>query len=80
MGRPAWLGRCPGAGTADAKAMAYQDTLTRAIESCFPLKTVRRKNTWLDRKTKKMINDRKLFFIEEGGRTAAWKEEKKKDR
>ena len=32
----------------------------------------------MDKKTKEMLETRKRFFIEEGGRTAAWKEEKKR--
>ena len=46
----------------NAKAEAYQRTVVGAVEAMFPLRTVRRKNTdpiWLDRKTKKIIGDRK---------------------
>ena len=32
----------------------------------------------MDRKTLKMIEDRKRLFVEEGGRTEVWKEEKKR--
>ena len=69
------------AGTAEEKAEAYQKTVVGAVEKFYPLRTIRRKNTdppWLDKKTKKMIEDRKEFYIQEGGRTEAWKQEKKK--
>lgn len=68
------------AATADEKADIYQAVVNRAIECFFPLKTVRRKNTdppWLDRKTKKMIEDTKKLYMEEEGRTEAWKREKR---
>ena len=32
----------------------------------------------MDRKTKKMLTDRRELFIEEGGRTPVWKAEKKR--
>ena len=59
------------------KADAYQDTLTKALERFFPLKTTRRKSNehpWMNKKTKK---DRKELFWQEGGRTGVWKERKK---
>ena len=65
----------------EEKAVAYQNSVVKAVERFFPLRKVRRKNTdppWLDKKTKDMIEDRKKFFISEGGRTVAWKEEKKR--
>ena len=45
---------------AESKAEAYQDTVIKAVEKCFPLRKVRRKDTdppWLDKRTKKMIKD-----------------------
>ena len=69
------------AGDPNAKAKAYQETAVGAVDTFFPLRTVRRKSTdpiWLDKKTKKMIQDRKRLYVEEGGRTAVWKEEKKR--
>ena len=42
---------------------------------------MRRKNTdppWLDKKTAKLIEDRKKLYVTEGGRTDLWKQEKKK--
>ena len=66
---------------ADAKAEAYQRIVVGAVEEFFPLRTVKKKDTnppWMDRKTLKMIEDRKRFFIEEGGRTGDWKLEKKR--
>ena len=67
--------------TAEGKARAYQETLKKAVEACFQLRTVRRKSTdppWLDRKTKKLIEDKNKLYVTEGGRTAVWKEEKKR--
>ena len=69
------------ADTADGKAEAYQATVVAAVESFFPLRKVRKKSSdppWLDKKTKDLIEARKQFYIEEGGRTDAWKLEKKK--
>ena len=69
------------ARTADAKAEAYQAAVVGAVESMFELKTVRRKDTdppWLDKRTKKLNQDRKKLYVEEGGRAAVWKEEKKR--
>ena len=68
-------------GTADEKAEAYQETVVQAVEEFFPLRSVRKKSTdppWLDRKTKKLIEDRKELFVREGGRSAVWKQEKKR--
>ena len=67
--------------TADEKAEAYQALVVGAVERFFPLRTVKRKSTdppWLDKKTLKMIDQRKELYIQEGGRTAVWKEEKKR--
>ena len=67
--------------TSDGKAEAYQRTVVGAVEEFFPLRTVRRKNTeppWLDKKTKKALEDRKKLYVSEGGRTAVWKLEKKR--
>ena len=33
---------------------------------------------WLDKKTKKRIKDRKKLYVDKGGRTQTWKEEKKR--
>ena len=55
--------------------------MVAAVEEFFPLKKVRRKNTdppWLDKKTAKMIEDRKQLYVSEGGHTELWKEEKKR--
>ena len=57
--------------TSEEKALAYQGAVVGAVERFFPLRTVRRKDTdppWLDKKTKKMLEDRKSLFFEEGGR------------
>lgn len=65
----------------DSKAEAYQRTIVEAVERFIPLKKVKRKTSdlpWMDKKTKKMIEDRKKLFIEEGGRTEVWKQEKKR--
>ena len=70
-----------GASTSDGKAEAYQEAVVNAMETFFPLRTVRRKSTdppWMDGKTKKALEDKKKLFIEEGGRTDFWKAEKKK--
>ena len=67
--------------TADDKAEEYQRTVVEAVDSFFPLRTTKRKNTdppWMNKKMLKMIDARKQLFIEEGGRTAVWKEEKKR--
>ena len=70
-------------GTSDGKAQAYQDTLLKAMDRFFPFKTVRRKSTnppWMDKKTLGMIEDRRRLYVEEGGRSELWKEEKKRTR
>ena len=69
------------AATSEAKALAYQRAVVGAVERFFPLRTVKRKDTdppWMNKKTKKLLEDRKKLFVEEGGRTATWKLEKKK--
>ena len=69
------------AESADDKAAAYQGTLTEALDRFFPVRTVRRKSSdppWMDRGTLEMIEDRRRLYIEEGGGTQAWKEEKKR--
>ena len=69
------------ASTSNLKAEEYQRTIMAAIERLFPLKTVRRKSTdppWMDKKTAKMVEDRRRLFVEEGGRTEVWKAEKKR--
>ena len=64
------------------KTLAYQETLTKAMDAFFPWKTTRRKSNdlpWLSKKVLKEIAEHKRFFWEEGGkRTAAWKERKKR--
>ena len=63
------------------KANAYQKTITEALGRFFPLKTTRRKSNelpWLDKKTKRLIKDRKHLYWTEEGRTQVWKEEKKR--
>lgn len=66
----------------EAKAEAYQRTITSAIERFFPLKLRKKKSTdlpWMTDDIKKQIKKRKeLFANERGVRTAAWKEEKRK--
>ena len=47
--------------------------VTSAVEDFFPLRTVK-----MDRKTLKVIENRKRLFVEEGGRTEVWKEEKRR--
>ena len=63
------------------KADAYQRAVGAALERYFPLKTTHRKSTdlpWMNKKTRKMIWDRKKLFWQEGGkRTPVWKAEKK---
>ena len=69
------------AAMADAKADAYQATVMAAMDFFFPLRTVKKKSTdppWMDKKTASMVEDRKRLYVEEGGRTEAWKLEKKK--
>ena len=66
---------------ANGKAEEYQKTVVKAVESFFPLRKVRRKSTdppWMDKGTLKLISDRKQLYADEGGRTAVWKEEKKR--
>ena len=68
------------APSSDAKAEEYQGIVVKAVERFFPLRTVRKKDNdppWMDKKTKDMIEARKRFYMDEGGRTAAWKEEKR---
>ena len=64
------------------KTEAYQDTLTQAMDKFFPWKTTRRKTNdlpWINGKVVKRIEARKrLFWLEGGKRTEAWKEEKKR--
>ena len=62
------------------KTNAYQATLQWAVDQFFPLKTTRKKSTdlpWLDKKTLKLIrNRRRLFWTEGGERTDRWKAER----
>ena len=71
-----------GAVGPEDKADAYQATLTKAIDDCFPLKTRKKKSTdlpWMTDGIRKQIKDRKELFAREGGiRTDAWKVEKKR--
>ena len=65
----------------NTKAEAYQRTVVEAVERFFPLRKVRRKDNdppWMDKRTKKMIKDRKKLYSDEGGRTLTWKDEKKR--
>ena len=61
----------------DCKTEEYQRQVVDAIEACFPLKKMRRKDTdppWINKQVWKEISSRKKFFQEEGGiRTQAWK-------
>ena len=69
------------ADTAEEKALAYQEAVVGAVERFFPLRTVRRKDTdppWMNKQTRKMLDDRKKLFCEEKGRTEIWKAEKKR--
>ena len=62
------------------KAEAYQRTLTAALDRFFPKKTTRRrtdKHPWMNKRTEKLIQDRKDLYWEEGGRTEVWKERKR---
>ena len=62
------------------KAVAYQAKITGALESCFPLITVRRKSTdppWINAKIRTMIRRRRGIYRQHG-RSAAWKRLKKK--
>ena len=63
------------------KTMAYQETLTNAMDRFFPWKTTRRKSNdlpWINKRVVKEIADRKKLFWQEGGkRTAIWKQKKK---
>ena len=65
----------------EAKAEAYQNTISEATARCFPLRTTRKKSTdlrWMSRGGLKEIRRRKSIFMAKGGdRTAAWKEQKK---
>ena len=65
----------------EAKADAYQETLERAVDSCFPLKTTKRKSTdlpWMSQAIRDQIRKRRGLYMEEGGvRTADWKKAKK---
>ena len=67
--------------TTDIKAEEYQRMVVGAVERFFPLRTVKRKSSdppWMNKKVAKMIEDRKKLFIEEVGRMAVWKAEKKR--
>ena len=58
----------------NAKANAYQSTMTTALDAFFPPKTTKRKSTelpWMNKRIKKMIKDRKRIFFEEGGKRMA---------
>lgn len=64
------------------KALQYQQTLQRAVDEFFLLRTTRRKTTdlpWLGRGVLRLIKNRNNLFVAEGGvRTEAWKKEKKR--
>ena len=66
----------------NSKAEAYQKTIVQAIERSFPLKTMRKKSTdlpWMNRRSRKLVEQRKRLYWEEGGkRTAVWKQEKRR--
>ena len=59
----------------------YQSEIKWAVESFFPLRTMKRRNIdppWISPGVKKMIRKRKRVFRETGGRTADWKDEKRR--
>ena len=65
----------------EEKTRIYQEELVRAIESIFPLRTVKRRSTdppWINSRIKKMIKARKRIFIETMGRSPEWKKMKKR--
>ena len=69
-----------GAEGSNCKADAYQRKINSAIESFFPLITVRRKSTdppWINARVRKMVKRRKAVF-KLHGRSRAWKRLKKK--
>ena len=56
----------------EEKSRIYQEAITRAIETFFPLKTTKRRNTdppWINATIKRMIQWRKRIYKEQGGRT-----------
>ena len=58
------------AADSDTKAEVYQRIVTDAVDEFFPLRKVKKKSTdppWMDKRTLKMIEDRRRLFIEEGG-------------
>ena len=58
----------------NSKADFYQKTVTEAMNSCFPLITVRRKSTdcpWINDKIRGLIIDRNGIYSNEG-RSAKW--------
>ena len=66
---------------AGAKGEAYQRVIMWAKDKFFPLRTVHKKSSdpsSMDKRKAKMIEDRKRLYVEEGGRTAVWKLEKKR--
>ena len=68
-----------GVDGSQAKALCYQKKITGAIESFFPLITVRRKSTdapWINARIRKMIKRRRGIYRRHG-RSAAWKRLKK---
>ena len=63
----------------DAKAEAYQALITSALDSCFPVVTIKRKSTedpWITEKMRRKIEKRKAIF-KKHGRSKAWKSLKK---
>ena len=67
--------------TSDAKAELHQTEINWATENFFPLRTTRRRSndpSWINKAVKKLIKGRKRVFVQTGGRTADWKDVKKK--
>ena len=70
------------AETSVDKAAIYQEEIQLAIDSIFPLRTIRRRNIdppWINSAVKRLIRRRKAIFREAmGKRTEQWKKMKKK--
>ena len=68
--------------TSSAKAEMFQNEMTWAMESFFPLKTTRRRNIdppWINDTVKKLIKRRKNIYLEaDGNRTDEWRAMKKR--
>ena len=69
------------AESSDAKAEAYQETVTSAVERFFPLRKVKKRSTdppWMDKRTRDLIEERKRLYREEG--EGGWRPGKKRRR